>query len=641
MLGNICVLLILLVLIHTGFSVRIEQCNDGQITVVEESTSIITCSGIRKDRDVVWWYKLPNGDYTYIGTCRTDNSCTNNFRLKRKGENSSLIPTRTDAGITVACQQNNLVLPNEYHECVISLKSQVALSNCHVTTNVSSWSLRGSCFLHKMFSSLGEYDCFWVLGQAAFSEFVISELQPYTDNSTGLAYYQGNCSFTSSLPSGKGTYTYYIVSKPELADNYSYQLVISSPGPLDISSCPAFVPENASVICKCGANPPGSPPAVVTWEGHNDSATLELLHVHRADNGRTFICHLTWRTSQSAEFKLRVAYGPDRAEISESTFKTGAGDTVTNLTCKASDYFPDVLYTWSIPCHMEVRVDKASVCSMTFQTPETEVTCTAVNTQFSTLKAVAVMTFYGEGSPQESKVTAFLLPLIGGILGILTIVSIIAGLAVCIKRRKESKVTSGFTDYTNETYITSAEVSSVVLTNLPEDEGSKNTGDIGTKPAFRTSNLKQAQDVGTARTREHGDTSSDLYAVPDKSAKLKQKRDSRQCKESRASAMTEKPKSMCVSEDTGNTKQIFDDSGKFYHSGSEGLYENVATRKTERSAESVDSRKHTSSRKLQEENPAQLQNDDVLYNRLCFSSKTHSVTLTSPSESVYNCLDHQ
>ncbi|XP_025100359.1 uncharacterized protein LOC112567762 isoform X3 [Pomacea canaliculata] len=509
MLGNICVLLILLVLIHTGFSVRIEQCNDGQITVVEESTSIITCSGIRKDRDVVWWYKLPNGDYTYIGTCRTDNSCTNNFRLKRKGENSSLIPTRTDAGITVACQQNNLVLPNEYHECVISLKSQVALSNCHVTTNVSSWSLRGSCFLHKMFSSLGEYDCFWVLGQAAFSEFVISELQPYTDNSTGLAYYQGNCSFTSSLPSGKGTYTYYIVSKPELADNYSYQLVISSPGPLDISSCPAFVPENASVICKCGANPPGSPPAVVTWEGHNDSATLELLHVHRADNGRTFICHLTWRTSQSAEFKLRVAYGPDRAEISESTFKTGAGDTVTNLTCKASDYFPDVLYTWSIPCHMEVRVDKASVCSMTFQTPETEVTCTAVNTQFSTLKAVAVMTFYGEGSPQESKVTAFLLPLIGGILGILTIVSIIAGLAVCIKRRKE------------------------------------------------------------------------------------------------------------------------------------GLYENVATRKTERSAESVDSRKHTSSRKLQEENPAQLQNDDVLYNRLCFSSKTHSVTLTSPSESVYNCLDHQ
>ncbi|PVD27680.1 hypothetical protein C0Q70_12847 [Pomacea canaliculata] len=316
------------------------------------------------------------------------------------GERSSLflIPkTRTYAGMTVRCEENNWVHPNEYHECVISLKSQVALSNCHVTTNVSSWSLHGSCFLYKMYSSLNKYDCYWVLGQKIFRDFVSRSLQLYTDNRTGLGYYQGNCSFTSSLPSRNGTYTYYIVSKPELADNYSYQLVISSPGQLDISSCPAFVPENASVTCKCEANPPGSPPGVVTWEGHNDSATLKLLHVHRADNGRIFVCHLTWATLQSAEFKLQVAYGPDRAEISESTFQTGAGDTVTNLTCKASDYFPDVLYTWNIPCHMEVRVDKASVCTMTFQTPETEVTCTAVNTQFSTLTAVAVMTVYGQG----------------------------------------------------------------------------------------------------------------------------------------------------------------------------------------------------------------------------------------------------
>lgn len=103
---------------------------------------------------------------------------------------------------------------------------------------------------------------------------------------------------------------------------------------------------------------------------------------------------------------------------------------------------------------------------------------------------------------------------------------------------------------------------------MPEDEGNKRTGDIGTKPAFRTSDLKQAQDVGTARTREQGDTSSDLYAVPDKSGKLKQKRDSSQCKESRPSAMTEKPNRKCASGDTGNTEQSFNDSGKFDHSGS-------------------------------------------------------------------------
>ncbi|XP_025100360.1 uncharacterized protein LOC112567763 [Pomacea canaliculata] len=97
------------------------------------------------------------------------------------------------------------------------------LSDCHVTINVSAWSLHGSCLVS---STSDQYQCYWILKEKRGQHVVLNTFCNKTnrDQNTGLT---GICSFMFSMPKQEGEYRYFILSKPEPANNYSFDMIIN------------------------------------------------------------------------------------------------------------------------------------------------------------------------------------------------------------------------------------------------------------------------------------------------------------------------------------------------------------------------------------------------------------------------------
>ncbi|XP_025100031.1 uncharacterized protein LOC112567551 [Pomacea canaliculata] len=115
--------------------------------------------------------------------------------------------------ISIALLSFSVIIHGEYSD------NTSVLSNCHVTINVSSWFISGSCFVSSTFHG---YQCYWIREQERSKDVLPKTLKKQNNGDQ----YTGICSFRSSLPK-EGKYRYYIFSEPQPTNPYSYNMIIS------------------------------------------------------------------------------------------------------------------------------------------------------------------------------------------------------------------------------------------------------------------------------------------------------------------------------------------------------------------------------------------------------------------------------
>ncbi|XP_025101145.1 uncharacterized protein LOC112568190 [Pomacea canaliculata] len=304
--------LLLVCLVYCTFAaaLTIRNCINGQVEVYEDDGTVVTCSDIANPSDVVWRRGV-GGEA--IGECKADGTCSpvylyHDYALSRAPYSSDSRLTivrdyRANGGLEVTCQQMG---STSSARCKLVIKHHSVLNQCKITTDTERWTVSGVCQVQQAFASDNSYTCQWTgPNNNVFGAF--------EDGSTHQV-----CSFTQPLPNQEGLYTYRVSVSPASTNQFSQDVRIAAPGSM-ATSCSWKIPEGGNVSCVCRIEHPGSPPAVVRWQGQ-DGDLMIMSDVQREDNGTQFECHVTWGGGiyTSAVYTLLVEYESHESTVTSS-----------------------------------------------------------------------------------------------------------------------------------------------------------------------------------------------------------------------------------------------------------------------------------------------------------------------------------
>ncbi|XP_025103123.1 uncharacterized protein LOC112569528 isoform X2 [Pomacea canaliculata] len=253
------------------------------------------------------------------------------------------------------------------------------------SVRISNWMVIGSCTVKSMYSSDNNYTCKWRISKN-IEEFGGFQTTPtsYTEQN-GRNYYKGVCSFAKPIPTFQSCYTYSMSLSPGGDDYFNERICTDKPYQVQLShNCPGYVFEGSDVHCECNASRTISSPALLVWEGMDDS-TLQLTNVSRRLNQRQFTCRLEWSPDGSIKetisYKLNVAYGPGDVLITETT--TDESQTIS-VTCTATDVYPAAEIRWNITCYNQTDYGSSSTCFLNFthNGESLVILCTVSNAHF-------------------------------------------------------------------------------------------------------------------------------------------------------------------------------------------------------------------------------------------------------------------
>ncbi|XP_070203220.1 uncharacterized protein [Littorina saxatilis] len=205
------------------------------------------------------------------------------------------------------------------------------------------------------------------MNRSSMQETVIpGEVKRTEMNTSRGVYYNGNCTFMTSLSPYQGArrYSYSVSFSPGPEGKPTGKSVtIRSPGD-PVTNCPQYVYEGQSVGCDCLVNPSSSglPPATAQWQGSGPGKQLVISNVTRNVSGHVFNCSLSWGPAGGAvqrqtEYILKVADPPPFPPVI-SGYNDKSGVTAGNLTltCTVTGGRP-LVTSVNVSCRPDVQGD--------------------------------------------------------------------------------------------------------------------------------------------------------------------------------------------------------------------------------------------------------------------------------------------
>ncbi|KAK7106434.1 uncharacterized protein [Littorina saxatilis] len=376
---------------------NITECPLGGVMLREDRyPAILTCQGFSDTDTVTWSVKAKGTLDKNLISCRPNqsfsyNSSERDLLVGRTGNVSQLYilnEYRLRAGrASIQCS----IGTGNTMPCDVEAVNPASMtsSDCQLVMRNDDWTVLGNCSFVGAYSTQDIYTCSWHQQGAG---------QPSVETAGGInktkivknqaEYYNGMCSFTSSLPTVEGDYSYTVDFFPGPDTKPSVGVTIQRPG-LPVTRCPELINTTENIHCHCLPNPttPGSPLPTLQWRGLGSSERVipDITALNIAP-----LCQLTWGPpGQQVELSTKLADGPERVFIIRPGGSLVVGE-VLPLVCSVSNAYPDATVKWtstmsgnSYPCD-EPETTSTRSCTFTVQNfhNRESVTCTGRNTEY-------------------------------------------------------------------------------------------------------------------------------------------------------------------------------------------------------------------------------------------------------------------
>ncbi|KAK7488868.1 hypothetical protein BaRGS_00019825, partial [Batillaria attramentaria] len=344
-------------------------CSSGKVEVTEGSSTNLRCEVAFSNSTINWIYEPLVGNsstlgyctYSYYGKCNTTNTDLS-FTLSRYSTSSTINfrdVTRDNVG-NVTCTDGR-----QNPSCQLVVNRNGEIDRCEVKLHKENWTLVGSCFVKKLFSSQGLYEYevrqtmktngvnarpFSIMYHNLFERRRRFQPEPYTDLQSNRVYYKGT--FTYSWP------------VPTVDANYSYTFSVY-PGGYQKSAPEAFAIGDTILAA-----------------GDYNVTSLEFPEnkVHRWNDGRSSGCRLDWAVGYNVTLTNHVAYGPDNVSLEYRELFDANGTRHIVAICDVTGVNPVTpdMIVWGGPLCNGTGV----TCMVTVHAPEDDgkvIACMATN----------------------------------------------------------------------------------------------------------------------------------------------------------------------------------------------------------------------------------------------------------------------
>ncbi|XP_070202657.1 serine-rich adhesin for platelets-like [Littorina saxatilis] len=374
-------------------AVRITECPNGAVLLREDRyPAILTCEGFNDTDTVTWSVKAKGSSDTVSITCRPETRFCNSpdldlmvNRSSTSGKSMLVIVKEYRLRVgdeSVRCSTSG----NDTVSCDIRVINRAVLSDCQVTPSSSNWTVSGSCdYVGAYVPSPDDYTCTWYRHTVGQNQTIPGNMTKHMVVESNTEYYNGTCSFSTSLPRQEGNYVYSVDFYPGPGISTVENETIERPDD-PVTSCSGYINSTKNIRCDCLPNPttPGSPLPTLQWRGLSPGLQLTIFD---PDSDQVYVCQLTWGPLDDRVNKeTPLAFGPDNVRIVHQGSQIA--DEQLALTCELSNVYPSAVITWSTPidaqCQSAAVQSDNRTCNLVPRRSHDgkNVTCTARNSLF-------------------------------------------------------------------------------------------------------------------------------------------------------------------------------------------------------------------------------------------------------------------
>ncbi|KAK7488867.1 hypothetical protein BaRGS_00019824 [Batillaria attramentaria] len=387
-------------------------CSIGKVEVTEGSSTSLRCEVAFSNSTINWIYEPLVGNsstlgyctYSYYGKCNTTNTDLS-FTLSRYSTSSTINLRDVTRGVAgnVTCTDGR-----ENASCQLEVIGRGEIDSCKVELHKENWTLVGSCFVKKLFSSQGlyEYQVSHEMENSDDMHFYYYhryhnlfegrrrfQPEPYTDLQTNRIYYKGTFTYSWRMPTKEANYTYTFSAYPggNQRTAYNDEIMIAKPSP-PTHNCSElkYLPEVGRTPCVCSTTNLGTPQGRLLWysgdtilaAGDYNVTSLEFPEnkVRRWNDGRSSGCRLDWAAGYNVSLTNHVAYGPDNVSLEYRELFDANGTRHIVAICDVTGVNPVTpdMIVWGGPLCNGTGV----TCMVTVHAPEDDgkiIACMATN----------------------------------------------------------------------------------------------------------------------------------------------------------------------------------------------------------------------------------------------------------------------